>query len=955
MSSTSFFDAPGGIRKEGNNQTLVFTRNANRTSGILAWSPVPPSPATGCGTPSGHYAGGVLIGSTSPITQANKPKDGVCCYSADPTFDVMVFAGDMIGDARVLWSDNNDRMTGSVVVEGLDPNCSAYYFAFFAIDNTCRYNQDGIYSYSLDHGGEAIACTSGYVKISLNGARPTDNFPSTYDNSVNYPIKLRVDGNDVNLILDGSTMANYNDVVEQLNIAWKNTVPAYEGPHPQYYGQFFTNGSAWFQHDGSHYMEINPLLGATDPSVFQDGDLWFDSNSAKLNEYLTGQWSEVSDTIRVPFDPTLPVEGTYWWNGAIARRFDGNVWVAVDHTIQQTDPAITPVLTNNTIWQSAETAFSRWSSTRQCWKPATVLIYNGDPLSPNNGTLWYNPIDSTLRLWNGIDWISQTATISANLPVSPTANQLWINPLTNVVQRYNLLTGEWNTVEVIVYHKALDDVAGGDLHYTPLTSVLSTFDSVSNQWIDITSTILTGSTDPASVQTFDQDSVWINPTTNEIFKRSGTSWLLIHAIVSSDDPRSLTSGFWFNTATEMWYERNGGSWNQLNPVVSAADPTMPVVGTTWFDGTALFQRDTTTTWSAVPFETTASNNEIGDRWIDDNQTLRAWTAGGWTVVQPPYVASINEKDCIVLTSSSCGGESWVEIVEETLFTSALRLITDRPRPGNDGATGQPMYDVVGVGTDGSPDERRKVIDNLYMRLGAPTINVELTREQMDLAVQRALDFMRRDSGAGYKRGYFFLDLVPGQQHYVLTSKKVGFNKIVEVLYLYRPRGSFLNMTFGGGDIYGQQMLQQLYVSGTFDLLSYHLLASYQTLVSKLFATEFQFQWVERTRTLSIMRKIPRYEKILVDATIERTEQDLLTDRMTKNWIEEWALTEAKIMLGEKRGKYTSLPGAGGAISLNAESLKAEAIAKQDLLRKELEDFIASDIETWGLGVMMVKG
>lgn len=265
-----------------------------------------------------------------------------------------------------------------------------------------------------------------------------------------------------------------------------------------------------------------------------------------------------------------------------------------------------------------------------------------------------------------------------------------------------------------------------------------------------------------------------------------------------------------------------------------------------------------------------------------------------------------------------------------------------------------MYLEVGVGTDGSVDERRSVIDNLYTRLGHPIVNVELTRSQMDLAVQKGLDYIRRDSGAGYSRGYFFLDLHAGQQHYTLTSKTVGFNKIVDVLYLYRPRGGFLNSTFGG-EIYGQQMLQQLYVSGTFDILTYHLLASYQNVVAKMFASELQYQWSERTRVLAIMRKIGRKERILVDAVIERTEQDLFTDRITKNWVENWALTEAKIMLGEMRGKYTSLPGAGGAISMNGESLKTEALASQALLKTELEDFLASDVETWGIGASITKG
>ena len=77
--------------------------------------------------------------------------------------------------------------------------------------------------------------------------------------------------------------------------------------------------------------------------------------------------------------------------------------------------------------------------------------------------------------------------------------------------------------------------------------------------------------------------------------------------------------------------------------------------------------------------------------------------------------------------------------------------------------------------------------------------------------------------------------------------------------------------------------------------------------------------------------------------------------MTKTWIENWAMSEAKIMLGDMRGKYGSLPGAGGSITLNADALKADAAALQERLLRELDDYNASDIETWGLGGSIARG
>jgi hypothetical protein len=953
-STTSFFDAPGGIKTEGNNQTLTFQRNADGT-GTVCWSPVPPSPSTGCGTPSGHYAGGVLVGSTQPIEESEKPRDGVCCYKGDPTFDNASFAGDTLGGARVLWSSNTDKTTGCITVDGLDPTCSAYYFAFFAIDNTCRYNRDGIYSYSLPWAGPKIDCTPAKISVSLNGAETTDILPTSYDPTVNYTVKLTVDEHPLNLILRGTRMRTYEDVVDELNVAWKNVIPAYEGEYPPFYGQIYTDGIKWLQFDGERYFEIFPIISGTDPTVFSEGDLWYNPTTLILQEIIGGVWVPVSGTIiRLNTDPTIPGSGSLWFDGTTVRQFDGTIWLAVDSYSSSTDPALPPELTGNTFWLTGG-VFYKWNPSRNCWKGANVLQYGGDINLIANGTLWYNPVETTLAMWNGLDWIPLPATIMIDQPLTGTSGQYWVNPVSRVVSRYNLLTTTWEVQPAIVWHKQPDEFAAGDYFYNTTTETLFVYDGLASVWVDITASLYTTEEDPAKPEEINDGAVWYNTGSNMWFIRSGSQWNGVVVVETATDPRTLTEGFWYNTTTNLWYERVGAAWNPISPRIEGIDPMTPMLGTTWYNGTTLAQWGTDNQWTAIPFATTLVENPIGSRWIDLNGTLHGWTGTDWAIIEPPYVASFNDKGCIVLTTTSCGGESMITIDETSFFDSVLKLIVNRPVLGGDSTTGVPMYAEIGVGTDGSADERRRVIHNLYTRLGAPTINVELTREQMNLAIDKAIEIMRRDSGAGYNRGYFFLDLEPGMQHYILTNKKVGFNKIVDILYLYRPRGSFLNMTFGGGDIYGQQMLQQLYVSGTFDLLSYHMLASYQTVVSKLFATEFQFQWVERTRTLSILRKIPRRERILVDATIERTEQDLLTDRLTMTWIENWALSEAKIMLGDMRGKFTSLPGAGGAISLNADALKAEAIAMQDKLMKELDDYNASDVETWGLGGTIGKG
>lgn len=952
MTSTPFFDAPGGIRKEGNSMTLTYKRTGESTA-VVCWTPTPPTSSTGCGTPSGNYSGGVLIGSTEPIQQPNKPTNGTCCYVGDPTFDTMAFAGDKIGNASVLWSSNVDTTTSCVTVSGLDPQCTAYYFAFFAIDNTCRYNLDGIYSYSLEIHWPDVKCISGSQVVATNGANLAATVPFTPDTNTVYFIDMTVDGNALKLPIRGSAITTYNSVIDELSSAWSRITSIAQSEYPPGYGQFYTNGTQWFQHDRVRYNPVYPLFGSTDPSIFGIGDLWYDTTSLILKELTSTGWQAATPVYALAQDPTVTTPSQFWYDGTTARQFDGTIWENRELVINNNDPSLPPTIPPNSLWKNQQ-EFSKWNATRQRWLPITALVYPGDLLNISNGTLAFNTASMSLVMWNGIDWVNQPATIAQDAPRAPAPYQVWVNPIAKTAKKWDAVAaGGWQDIQVVFYYKSLEDFSQGDVWYNPTTSTAKVFDGLSHTWIPAT-TFFNQAIDPSLSQVYADNAVWFNSSTSVWSFRQGSEWIPTQVVQSPTEPRLITTGFWFNTATQLWYERNGATWTAIAPTVNPSDPSNPTLGTTWFDGTQLLQRTTGTTWTVVPFTTTPYTNSTGAKWQDLAGTVYSWDGSNWSVVHAPYTVSVDASNNIVVTSATCGSSSYVDITSAPLLVDNLRFSLATPSPGNDSNSGIPTYSDMGVGTDGDPAPRRQVIDNLYMRLGAPSINVELTREQMDLAVQKGLDYIRRDSGAGNQRGYFFLDLKAGQQNYLLTSRAVGFNKIVDIIFLYRPRGGFLNSTFGG-EIYGQQLIQQLYVSGTFDILSYHLLASYQTVVQKLFASDFQFQFNERTRKLSILRKIARNERILIDAIIEKTEQDLLTDRMTKNWIENWALTEAKIMLGDMRGKFASLPGAGGSVTMNGAELKADAVAMQQVLLKEIDDYNASDIETWGLGSTLTKG
>jgi hypothetical protein len=146
-------------------------------------------------------------------------------------------------------------------------------------------------------------------------------------------------------------------------------------------------------------------------------------------------------------------------------------------------------------------------------------------------------------------------------------------------------------------------------------------------------------------------------------------------------------------------------------------------------------------------------------------------------------------------------------------------------------------------------------------------------------------------------------------------------------------------TYGPNSIYAQQFLTQFYAPGQgFDLVAIHLMAALSEAYSLLFAGEVSFNWRETTRELKLYRRFSAYEKVLIECSMEKPEQELLVDRWTQQWIQQWAEAECMFILAQIRGKFSSLPGPGGGLSLNADTLMSEGARLQEDCLRQIKDF-----------------
>jgi len=230
--------------------------------------------------------------------------------------------------------------------------------------------------------------------------------------------------------------------------------------------------------------------------------------------------------------------------------------------------------------------------------------------------------------------------------------------------------------------------------------------------------------------------------------------------------------------------------------------------------------------------------------------------------------------------------------------------------------------------------REDLIRELQLRLADGIVDVELDREHYDVAIDKSLALYRQLSSGSVEESIIFIETIDGQQDYTLPDE------VMEVRRIYR-RGIGTNS--GGGTNFdpfdvafnNMYMLQAGQIGG---LAVFDAFAQYKETIGRIFGSEYNFLWNRNTKQLKILRNIRHEEEIAVGVYNFIPESLLLKDIYASNWLGTYALAQSKMMLGEARSKYQSgLPGAGGAIQLNGEALKAEAQAMIDSLKESIHN------------------
>ncbi len=730
-----------------------------------------------------------------------------------------------------------------------------------------------------------------------------------------------------------------------------------------------------------------------------------------------GSWVPTT-TITYHKDPTtISGGGDYWFDGTKAYSWCATTWCEEKVYPQTEDPTTKPTPNCGVYWyDETNSILNVWNSETESWSEVYAINWDVAPNAITDSTYWFDETNSQLKqytttgspanVFNIVD-----AAITDIEPTTPSAGDVWYNNTTEELKVYSGSPLMWVDTPVLVWPDDPRDTNSCDLWWRTTDDALLKWDSVNSEW-DAVHEFNMEATDPYAAPTITNGELWY--TNGELRRWDGATWQVVTHMEYATQPNiPLAGDVWHDTENNKWYVRVGSplGWVEINPVDSKDDPSIMLSGTMWFDTTnnLLYERSGTN-WLSIPYSTDPFYPNFKELWFDTtNNLLMEWTRnadstdprdksqGSWKESTPIGVAELNDDGHLRISTTGTGSDHMTMILlpESVPYkqpgfiasgTAGLDGLCNHYAPfehvevldtdinpdnflfehlipkgsvmqhtyGSDAISNVPTYDLIGVGDDGTPDERRVIMDWVRSQLGYPVVEVELTQKQIDEAVDMALQTIRQRTSIAYERCFTFLETQRGQQRYKMTDKRHGYDRIVTVTSAHRFTSAFLSTAHGSG-VYGQIVLQHLYNMGTFDLLSYHLISEYVEQMEHLFATRLVFNWHEHSRILHFHQRFAHREVIMLDVMAEKTEQTIMKNRWALPWIKRFALMRGMEILSQIRGKYATLPGAGGGVSLNAADLISRATELREELNTEIEDYIADDPESVGINSTFILG
>ncbi len=233
--------------------------------------------------------------------------------------------------------------------------------------------------------------------------------------------------------------------------------------------------------------------------------------------------------------------------------------------------------------------------------------------------------------------------------------------------------------------------------------------------------------------------------------------------------------------------------------------------------------------------------------------------------------------------------------------------------------------------------RGQIKDQVLLMLGAPVITIELDEQQLDAAVDLALQVFEDYAPREYFQYYVF-NTIPGKSVYEMPPD-VGFVRNV----FYKQSGTF---AFQSSDLGGAIPVEYFYPGGAYASITggmidpiqpvwgrmgeWVLYKQYEQMYSRIASNLGGWEWVGGFNNIKIYPIPFRVHQVIVHYLQKHTDWKQVTQAM-----QEGALIYAKTMLGRIRGRIKNPPGPNQGVQLDSDTLLQESREDMKQWREDL--------------------
>jgi len=224
---------------------------------------------------------------------------------------------------------------------------------------------------------------------------------------------------------------------------------------------------------------------------------------------------------------------------------------------------------------------------------------------------------------------------------------------------------------------------------------------------------------------------------------------------------------------------------------------------------------------------------------------------------------------------------------------------------------------------------------LYIKqqLGYPTINVELTDEQLDISIEDSIQFYNDENyGEGSYRTYLTFNATSGVDEYVLSG-----DNIQDVFdFSFQSSNGGINTLFSPANtlLYNDWVLKGNYPSGGGscqgqELTSYQIAMGHLQDIKNMFEKKYRVDWWSQKQTLKIT-PTPNEDLTGVLLIYKKSE---LVDLLNNRWVKRLSVAKAKKLWGFILSKVSmQLPGGG---NFNGEKIEQQGITEIEQVEEEI--------------------